>query len=67
VGELHIRRVAAGGEAGPDRVIGEADGVAAFSVPQVILAGGNLLLAWTDTSGSDSRVKTALVPLHLLD
>jgi len=67
VGELHIRRVAAGGEAGPDRVVGEADGVAAFSVPQILLVENNLLLAWTDTSGSDIRVKTALVPLHILD
>jgi len=66
-GELHIRRVASGGEAGPDRVVAEANGVAAFSVPQILLVDNNLLLAWTDTSEPDSRVKSALVPLHFLD
>ena len=51
----------------PDRVVAEAAGVAPFSVPQIVLAGDSLLLAWTDSSGEDSFVKTALVPLHFLD
>ena len=64
---LHVRRVSSTGETGPDLVIAEAAGVAAFSVPQVLIAGENLLLAWTDTSGDKSQVKSALIPLQLLD
>ena len=64
--ELHVRRVSPSGEAGPDQVIAEATGVAAFSVPQVLQLGENLLLAWTDASRQDSLVKTALVPLQYL-
>jgi hypothetical protein len=65
--ELHVRRVSSSGAAGPDQVIAEAKGVAAFSVPQVLLIGEYLLLAWTDASGQDSLVKTALVPLQFLE
>ena len=65
--ELHLRRVSSSGEAGADQVIAEATGVAPFSVPQVVLVGESLLLAWTDTSGEDSLVKTALVPLQFLE
>jgi hypothetical protein len=65
--ELHLRRVSSSGEAGQDRVIAEATGVAPFSVPQVLWIGESLLLAWTDTSGEDSLVKSALVPLQFLD
>ena len=65
--ELHLRRVSSSGEAGPDQVIAEATGVASFSVPQVMLVGENLLLAWTDTSGEDSLIETALVPLPFLE
>ncbi len=65
--ELHLRRVSSSGEAGADQVIVEATGVAPFSVPQVVLVGDSLLLAWTDTSGEDSLVKTALVPLQFLE
>ena len=64
---LHLRRVSSTGESGPDQVIVEAAGVAAFSVPQVLLVGENLLLAWTDTSGDVSQVKSALVPLQVVD
>ncbi len=64
--ELHLRRVAASGRAGPDQVIAEAIGVAPFSVPQLMLVEEQLLLAWTDSSGDDSRVRTALVPLSFL-
>jgi len=63
---LHLRRVSSTGESGPDTVIAEAVGVAAFSVPQVLLVGESLLLAWTDTSGEKSQVKSALVPLQVL-
>ncbi len=65
--ELHVRRVSAAGESGPDQVVAEATGIAPFSVPQVLLTGDSLLLAWTDRSGEDSLVKTALVPLRFLD
>jgi len=65
--ELHVRRVSPTGESGPDRVVAEAAGIAAFSVPQVILAGDSLLMAWTDKSADQSRVRTALVPLQFLD
>ncbi len=65
--ELHLRRVSSSVEPGPDQVIAEAAGVAPFSVPQVVLVGESLLLAWTDTSGEDSLVKTALVPLQFLE
>jgi hypothetical protein len=64
---LHLRRVSPTGETGPDQVLAEATGVAPFSVPQVLSHGDNLLLAWTDSSGEDSLVKTALVPLQFLD
>jgi hypothetical protein len=65
--ELHLRRVSSSGESGPDQIIAEAAGVAAFSVPQVMLVEESLLLAWTDTSGEESVVKTALIPLQLLN
>ena len=65
--ELHLRRVSSSGDLGLDQVIAEAMGVAAFSVPQIIVAGDSLLLAWTDTSGDNSLVKTASVPLQLLE
>ena len=64
--ELHLRRVAPSGESGPDHVIAEATGVTPFSVPQVVLVGENLLLAWTDSVSAESLVQTALVPLQLL-
>ncbi len=64
--ELHLRRVSASGHAGPDKVVAEATGVAPFSVPQLMLVGENLLLAWTDTSADESRVRTALIPLPYL-
>lgn len=65
--ELHLRRVSASDEPGPDRVIVAAAGVAPFSVPQVVLVGQSLLLAWTDASGEDSRVRTAVIPLQFLE
>ncbi len=65
--ELHLRRVSSSGEAGPDQVIAEATGVAAFSVPQILLVENKLVLAWTDASGEDSLVKTALVPVRFLN
>ncbi len=64
--ELHLRRVSASGHAGPDQVVAEATGVAAFSVPQLMLVGENLLVAWTESSGDSRRVRTALVPLQRL-
>jgi len=64
---LHLRRVSSTGESGPDQVIVEAAGVAAFSVPQIALVNEKLLLAWTDTSGDVSQVKSALVPVQILD
>ena len=65
--ELHLRRVSASGDSGPDQVVGEATGVAPFSVPQILRVDQSLLLAWTDRSGDESLVKTALVPLQFLD
>jgi hypothetical protein len=64
--ELHLRLVSSSGQAGADRTISDATGIAPFSVPQLMLVGENLLLAWTETSGDNSRVKTALAPLQLL-
>ncbi len=64
--ELHLRRVSPSGQAGPDQAISEAAGVAAFSVPQLMLVGENLLVAWTESSGDSRRVRTALVPLQRL-
>jgi len=64
---LHLRRVSSSGEHGPDQVLAEAAGVAAFSVPQVVLIGEKLLVAWTDASGEHRFVKTALVPLQFLN
>lgn len=64
--ELHLRRVSPSGHGGPQQVVAEATGVAPFSVPQLMLVGENLLLAWTDTSAEESRVRTALVPLSFL-
>ncbi|MDX1406143.1 MAG: sialidase family protein [Woeseiaceae bacterium] len=65
-GELHLRRVSPSGEAGPDVVVAEATGVAAFSVPQLMRVGDGLLLAWTDASTEVSQVRTAMIPLQLL-
>jgi len=63
---LHLRRVSSSGASGPDTVIAEAAGVAAFSVPQVMLVDESLLLAWTDTSGDESQIRSAMVPLQVL-
>lgn len=60
--ELHLQRFSRSGPAGPDRVV--ATGVASFGVPQIVRAGRYLLLAWTDASGDESAVKTALVSIQ---
>jgi hypothetical protein len=65
--ELHLRRVSSSGQLGADKVFAEATGVAPFSVPQILHVGDGLLLAWTDTSGDESLVKTARVPLQFLN
>jgi hypothetical protein len=66
-GELHLRRVSSSGHLGADKVFAEASGVAPFSVPQILPVGDSLLLAWTDTSGEESLVKTAQVPLQFIN
>ena len=64
--EVCVRRLSADGHLGPIKVISDDDIVAAFSVPQMIRKGGELILAWTRLDGDNSQVMSARVPIDSL-
>ncbi len=63
--ELQLVRVSQSGEPGAPLVV--ARGLPAFSVPQLAVAGDELLLAWTSRQDGTSRVASARIALHSLD
>jgi len=65
--ELCLRRVAASGTLGPVRVLEQATAVSPFSVPQLALAGDELIVAWTRQDDEDhTSVQSAVVPVGSL-
>ena len=65
--DLRLRRVSRNGELGSVYVVDEARDVFAFSVPQILHHGDDLLLAWTTSIDEAYAVHSALVPLTLID
>ncbi len=64
--EVCVRRVSADGSLGPVRVISPGDDVPRFSVPRMVRAGEDLILAWTRRIDDTSHVITARVPIETL-
>jgi hypothetical protein len=64
--ELCLRRVSADGQLGDVRVVSEAAGMFAISVPQLAQDGGELLLAWTIEADDVYAIRTARVPAGFL-
>jgi hypothetical protein len=64
--ELCLRRVSADGQLGDVRVVSEAAGMFAISVPQLAQDGGDLLLAWTIEADDVYGIRTARVPAGFL-
>jgi len=64
--ELVISVVPDNGSAGAEIVLGQDEPVSSYSVPQVARHGDALIVAWTAGDYEDSRVRTARVPLSLL-
>ena len=60
-GNLVIRRVTPAGETGP--VLTVADGAPARSVPQMAIAGDDLVLVWTEANGDAKRLRSARIPI----
>ncbi len=64
--EVCVRRVSANGDLGPVRVISPDDDVPRFSVPRMVRAGDDLILAWTRRTNESSNVITARIPITTL-
>jgi hypothetical protein len=64
--EVCLRLVSVDGQLGPVHVISQSDHVAAFSVPQMVHTGDDLVFAWTERDGDRNRVMSARVPLDTL-
>jgi hypothetical protein len=66
--EVCVRRVSVDGELGPVQVISHTEGVSAFSVPQIVRTGDDLVIAWTNKQGNGdrNRVMSASVPIDTL-
>ena len=62
--EVKAKRVNADGSVGPVRII--ADSASAFSVPQMVRQGSNLVFAWTQSEGDASTINTARVAINSL-
>jgi len=60
-GQLVLRRVTSGGEMGP--VFDVASDAAARSVPQMAIAGDDLVLVWTEARDDGKRIASARVPI----
>lgn len=58
--QVRVRRVAAGGEPGPSIAIAATSEERASGFPQMALAGGDVLFAWTEP-GQPAHVRTAAV------
>jgi hypothetical protein len=64
--EVCVRRVSIDGELGPVHVISHTGNVSAFSVPQIVRTGDDLLIAWTDKQVDGNRVMSARIPIDML-
>jgi hypothetical protein len=60
--EIHYRRVPAKGRPGPVRTLATTSPARSSGFPQMALAGGRLVFAWT-VVGDPPAVRTALTPL----
>ncbi len=65
--ELCLRRVSPDGEMGEIRVLREATGIFAISVPQIARIDDDLVLAWTVEDDDSYSIRTAMVPVGYLD
>jgi hypothetical protein len=61
--ELRIRRLSSSGDLDPSYVIIETGDSRPFGFPQMVLAGTELVFAWTDASGDELQVRTAKAKL----
>jgi hypothetical protein len=64
--EICIRVISPDGSLGPVHVIANTGANRASGFPQLLNTGKQLLLAWTDTSGEKSQVRTATVNQSML-
>jgi hypothetical protein len=64
--EVCVRLVSMNGKLGPVRVVSQTDHVSAFSVPQLVRKGDDLIVAWTNRVGDSNRVMSARVPIETL-
>ncbi len=64
--EVCVRRVSADGKLGPVRVVSPGDDISRFSVPRIVRAGDDLILAWTKRIDKASQVITARMPISTL-
>ncbi|MEQ9562906.1 MAG: hypothetical protein RLN69_10320 [Woeseiaceae bacterium] len=64
--EVCIRTVASDGSLGPVHAIANTGANRASGFPQLLYTGNQLLLAWTDTSGETSQVRSATINLAML-
>jgi hypothetical protein len=60
-GEIVIRNVSHDGELGEDRLIATTDAGRMSGFPQLVRDNDNLVLAWTDTLGKITQVRSALL------
>ncbi len=62
--EVKVKRVNADGSAGPVRII--ANSASAFSVPQMLRQGSDLVFAWTHSDENEPTIKSARVAIKSL-
>jgi len=62
--EVRVKRINADGSAGPARIISNSAG--AFSVPQMLRQGSDLVFAWTQSVENKSSIKSARVAIDSL-
>lgn len=60
--EVRVRHVGAGDTPGPAQTVARTSGARASGFPRMIVAGGHLVLVWTE-AGSPARVRTARLRL----
>ncbi len=60
-GEIVVRRVGRNGEASPVYVVASTDAGRVSGFPQLQRYGNGVVLAWTDVSGDETRLRTAML------
>ncbi len=61
LGRLVLRRVSAEGDMGP--VVPVAEGVPARSVPQMVIAGDDVIMVWTESQEDTQRIASGRIPV----